>query len=156
MRFIIVIFVLVLESQEQVLANLANFAYDPLNYKFLREAKVIDLFVGGLRSRNPYFVQFGLKGICNLANDPLNQDSISKLNGLVLLIFFSSSLHSSGKNNIHLKYLIYFCRLNLFILSEIRDPTLIASVQEIHNSSQDSYIKNLAQIFLEKVAEHLS
>ena len=126
-----------------MLANLANFAYDPLNYKFLREAKVIDLFVGGLRSRNPYFVQFGLKGICNLANDPLNQDSISKLNGLVLikdliksdnsaivkdaltiLIFFSSSLHSSGKNNIHLKYVIYFCTLNLFILSEIRDSSV--------------------------------
>lgn len=104
-----------------MLANLANFAYDPLNYKFLREAKVIDLFVGGLRSRNPYFVQFGLKGICNLANDPLNQDSISKLNGLALikdliksensaiakdaltiLIFFSSSLHSLGKINIYI------------------------------------------------------
>ena len=32
--------------KRQVLANLANFSYDPINYQFLRRLKVIDLFLG--------------------------------------------------------------------------------------------------------------
>ena len=69
---------LLLESQEQVLANLANFAYDPLNYQYLRELKVIELFTNALSSRNPYFVLYSLKGISNLVNDPLNLEIILK------------------------------------------------------------------------------
>lgn len=33
-------------SKEQILANLANFAYDPINYGYLRQLNVIDLFIG--------------------------------------------------------------------------------------------------------------
>lgn len=73
---------LILESQEQVLANLANFAYDPLNYSYLREVKVVELFINSLQSRNPYFVEYSIKGICNLCNDPLNQQIIFQNNGL--------------------------------------------------------------------------
>ena len=57
---------------------MANFAYDPLNYQYLRDSKVVELFVNGLSSRNPFFVLYSLKGICNLANDPLNVDIIFK------------------------------------------------------------------------------
>lgn len=70
------------ESQEQVLANLANFAYDPLNYHYIRELRVIDLFVKSLESRNPYFVQYSLKGLCNCVNDPLNQHIIYEKGGI--------------------------------------------------------------------------
>lgn len=34
------------EAQQQVLANLANFAYDPVNYDWLWEVNVVDLFLG--------------------------------------------------------------------------------------------------------------
>lgn len=105
-----------LESQEQVLANLANFAYDPLNYHYLREAKAVELFTSNLESRNPYFVQFSLKGICNLCNDQLNQliivrslDKVTNLvrsgnpdivkDALTILIFLSSSEYLKGKLN---------------------------------------------------------
>jgi KaiC/GvpD/RAD55 family RecA-like ATPase len=54
------------EAKEQVLANLANFAYDPINYEFLRKLKVIDLFLDQLSEENANFVQFGLGGLCNL------------------------------------------------------------------------------------------
>ena len=33
-------------AKEEVLANLGNFAYDPINYGFLRTLNVIDLFLG--------------------------------------------------------------------------------------------------------------
>ena len=35
-----------LESKLQILANLANFAYDPINYEYLRILNVIELFIG--------------------------------------------------------------------------------------------------------------
>ena len=71
-----------LESQEQVLANLANFSYDPLNYHYLRELKVIDIFISGLTSRNQFFNLYCIKGICNLSNDPLNQEIIVRSGGI--------------------------------------------------------------------------
>jgi KaiC/GvpD/RAD55 family RecA-like ATPase len=55
------------EAKEQVLANLANFAYDPINYEFLRKLNVIDLFLDQLSEENTHFVQFGLGGLCNLS-----------------------------------------------------------------------------------------
>lgn len=33
------------EAKQQVLANLANFAYDPINYEHLWQANAIDLFI---------------------------------------------------------------------------------------------------------------
>jgi hypothetical protein len=35
-----------LEAKQQVLANLANFAYDPINYNTLWDLHAIDLFLG--------------------------------------------------------------------------------------------------------------
>jgi KaiC/GvpD/RAD55 family RecA-like ATPase len=55
------------EAKEQVLANLANFAYDPINYEYLRKLNVIDLFLDQLSEENRNIVQFGLGGLCNLA-----------------------------------------------------------------------------------------
>ena len=34
------------DAREQVLGNLANFAYDPINYEYMRQLNVIDLFLG--------------------------------------------------------------------------------------------------------------
>ena len=33
-------------AKEEVLANLANFAYDPVNYEFIRTLNVVGLFLG--------------------------------------------------------------------------------------------------------------
>jgi len=55
-----------LDAQEQVLANLANFAYDPVNYGYMRQLKVIDIFLNALSQSNPKLVRFGIGGLCNL------------------------------------------------------------------------------------------
>ena len=34
------------EAKQQVLANLANFAYDPINYEHFRQLNILDLFLG--------------------------------------------------------------------------------------------------------------
>lgn len=48
------------EAKEQVLANLANFAYDPKNMEHLRELQVTDLFLDMLTEENVNFVEFGM------------------------------------------------------------------------------------------------
>ena len=38
------------ENKLQVLANLANFAYDPINYDYFRQLNILDLFLGEKKS----------------------------------------------------------------------------------------------------------
>ena len=54
-------------DKRQVLANLANFAYDPMNYEYLRKLHVLDLFVDMLTEPDPVSVEFGSGGIVNAA-----------------------------------------------------------------------------------------
>lgn len=49
-----------LEAKEQILANLANFAYDPRNMKSLRMLQVTELFLDMLTEENDNFVEFGI------------------------------------------------------------------------------------------------
>ena len=48
------------EAKEQVLANLANFAYDPNNLEHLKQLQVTDLFLDMLTEENHNFVEFGM------------------------------------------------------------------------------------------------
>ena len=64
------------DAKEQVLANLANFAYDPFNYGYLRDLHVLDLFVDCLESDEDIdgnIVQFGIGGLCNAVADYENR-----------------------------------------------------------------------------------
>ncbi|XP_055547668.1 LOW QUALITY PROTEIN: uncharacterized protein LOC129731587 [Wyeomyia smithii] len=59
-----------LEAQQQVTANLANFAYDPINWNFLKQAKAHELFVEILtHSIDPLLLLHAAAGICNLCLD---------------------------------------------------------------------------------------
>ena len=57
---------LFLGAKEQVLANLANFAYDPVNYDYLWRLKVLDLFLNALEDNNKKIVSYAIGGICNI------------------------------------------------------------------------------------------
>ena len=63
-----------LEYKLQIIANLANFGYDPINYQFFRTLNVIDLFLDVLaeedqdkedKEYNDTIMQFAIGGICN-------------------------------------------------------------------------------------------
>ncbi|CAB0008482.1 unnamed protein product [Nesidiocoris tenuis] len=54
------------EAKRQVLANLANFAYDPINYEWLRNLDVVQLFLEELASADEKIVEFAIGGLCNL------------------------------------------------------------------------------------------
>ncbi|RZC14248.1 follicle cell protein 3C-1 [Asbolus verrucosus] len=68
------------EAKRQVLANLANFAYDPINFEFLKQLHAIDLFLDQLTCDNEDLLHFGLCGLCNISPDPESKDYIIKLN----------------------------------------------------------------------------
>ncbi|XP_060250997.1 armadillo repeat-containing protein 7 isoform X2 [Ovis aries] len=51
------------DAKEQVLANLANFAYDPGNYQYLRQLQVLDLFLDSLSEENETLVEFAIEHI---------------------------------------------------------------------------------------------
>jgi hypothetical protein len=40
------VFILFSEYKQQIVANLGNFAYDPINYEFIRRLNILDLFLG--------------------------------------------------------------------------------------------------------------
>lgn len=59
-----------MECKEQVLANLANFAYDPYNYQFFQEIGIIPIFLAELTvDRNEKLTEFAMSGICNCSVD---------------------------------------------------------------------------------------
>lgn len=55
------------EARCQVLANLANFAYDPINYPWVRQLGVIDVFLTQVSEGSPDLCHFAIAGLCNLA-----------------------------------------------------------------------------------------
>ncbi|NP_001279709.1 armadillo repeat-containing protein 7 [Callorhinchus milii] len=81
------------DSKEQILANLANFAYDPANYQYLRQLQVIDLFLDMLTEENETFIEFGIGGLCNLCLDKENKEYILQNNGVQAVMNCLSSSH---------------------------------------------------------------
>lgn len=67
-RHVYIIIFLFVDSKRQVLANLANFAYDPINYPHIRSQGVIDLFIDQLVSDDNKLITFAAAGLCNLVN----------------------------------------------------------------------------------------
>ncbi|XP_017111284.1 uncharacterized protein LOC108135171 [Drosophila elegans] len=57
------------EAQEQVTANLANFAYDPINWPHLLEADALDVFIASLESQNQRLKLHGIAALCNICLD---------------------------------------------------------------------------------------
>ncbi|CBK20458.2 uncharacterized protein [Blastocystis hominis] len=53
------------EARRQIIANLANFAYDPYNYAIMSELNILDLFLDGLEEEDELIVEFAIGGICN-------------------------------------------------------------------------------------------
>lgn len=54
-----------LEGKKQVIANLANFAYDPINYEHMYKLNVLDLFLDSLTESDPKLIEFAIGGLCN-------------------------------------------------------------------------------------------
>ncbi|KRX70222.1 DNA damage-binding protein 1 [Trichinella sp. T6] len=59
------------DAKRQIVANLANFAYDPVNHEFLTTLRVHILFSDCLNEADPSMVEFALGGLCNMIQQPI-------------------------------------------------------------------------------------
>lgn len=46
---------------------MANFAYDPINYTFIKQLKIVDIFIDVLASNDEDFVEYAIAGLTNLS-----------------------------------------------------------------------------------------
>ncbi|XP_036145532.1 uncharacterized protein LOC105831343 [Monomorium pharaonis] len=134
------------EAQEQVLANLANFAYDPVNYGYIRQLKIIDIFLNALSETNPKLILFGIDGLCNLCLDAINKLYILRNRGVELV---SSLLISEDENVLLAVITTLMFLVTPESVDEITSPKIIKRMLELSDTSyEDTRVKNMAILFL--------
>jgi len=130
-----------IEKQEQVLANLANFAYDPLNFGFLKAAEAVKLFLEVLDHVNPKLVTYGITGITNICLDPEVKEQL-----LGHLGRFQKLVQDTSCDNIRSNILA--------ILIFLATPTVPSEIKAFDLSSlKDSdnpILRNLLTVFQQK------
>ncbi|KAI4370625.1 hypothetical protein MLD38_018957 [Melastoma candidum] len=139
------------EVKEKIAANLANFAYDPYNFIFLRQLNVLELFLDCLTEPNEKLKEFGAGGICNASVDPANTAMIARCGGIPLII---ECLQSPVRNivNYALGSLYYLC--NPSNKEEILKQEVIDLIKAYAAAEATSVtFSNLAKAFLEKHVE---
>ncbi|KAL0925035.1 hypothetical protein M5K25_003341 [Dendrobium thyrsiflorum] len=128
------------ESKEKVVAHLANFAYDPYNYNFLRQLNVLELFLDCITEENERLIEFGVGGICN--------SCVVQCDGIPLVI---QCLSSPVRNTVNyaLGALYYLC--NSQTKEEILKPEVVEVIRKYAAAEAVSVgFSNLANAFLEK------
>ncbi|PON84361.1 Beta-catenin [Trema orientale] len=136
------------ESKERVVANLANFAYDPYNYAFLRQLNVLELLLDCITEPNEKLVEFGIGGVCNSCADPANAAIIAQCGGIPLVI---QCLSSPVRNTVNsaLGALYYLC--NKSNRDEILKPEVVDLINRYAAVEATSIsFSNLAKAFLDK------
>ncbi|KAK1881617.1 Armadillo repeat-containing protein 7 [Dissostichus eleginoides] len=133
------------EAKEQVLANLANFAYDPNNMENLRELQVPDLFLDMLTEENANFVEFGMGGLCNLSMDPECRDVILQGNGISLV----TNCLSNQREETVLSAITTLMNLTTpSSRAEITDPAILQCMLRF-SLSESPRLRSLAAVFLQ-------
>ncbi|KAL2629335.1 hypothetical protein R1flu_014021 [Riccia fluitans] len=105
---------------------MANFGYDPLNYEYLRQLPVQDLFLDCLTEPNEKLVKFAVGGISNCCPDPANAAVSVSSGGIPLLI---SCLSSPVENTVlsTVTNLYYLCTPST--RKEILIPQVIEAIR---------------------------
>ncbi|MED6261051.1 hypothetical protein ATANTOWER_000214 [Ataeniobius toweri] len=133
------------EAKEQVLANLANFAYDPKNMGYLQELQVPDLFLDMLAEENQNFVEFGMGGLCNLSMDPECRDVILQSGGISLV----TNCLSNGREETVLSTITTLMNLATpTTRSKISEPGILQCMLRF-SLAESPRLRNLAAVFLQ-------
>ncbi|XP_019852626.1 PREDICTED: armadillo repeat-containing protein 7-like isoform X2 [Amphimedon queenslandica] len=133
----------------QVLANLANFAYDPVNYDYFRELNILDLFLDVVaESTDEKMIEFAMGGICNCCLDETNQNFFLESDCLDIAI---KCLKCTNEETVlsaitTLLYLITPVSRKVIVNRQVCD--LMKQFQK----SSNKRLSNLATIFLQDYA----
>eukprot|EP00897_Mesotaenium_endlicherianum_P010796 jgi/Mesen1/9745/ME000695S09055 len=136
------------EAKEQVVANLANFAYDPVNYEHLRKLHAVDLFLDCLTEPSERLVEFGMGGICNCCPDPKNAAVIIESDGIPLII---GCLSSPVENTVLSAMAALYFLCAPATKKQILSPAVVALMEQYAAASAVNVrFSNTAQAFLDK------
>ncbi|CAH3037102.1 unnamed protein product [Porites lobata] len=132
-------------AKEEILANLANFAYDPINYDHFRKLKVVDLFMDMLTEGNEKFVEFGIGGLCNCSLDKENKQHIIDNGGISLVV---NCMSSSNEETV-----LSAITTLMFLTTPQTQPEItseaIVDCMERFSASSNARLSNLAKVFLQ-------
>ncbi|KAH6592205.1 hypothetical protein BASA50_008196 [Batrachochytrium salamandrivorans] len=75
-------------QRHEALTRLSNFAYDPINYDFLWDLNVADLFLDAIHvdAADPLAREYAMGGLCNFCLDPRVQAYLLDADGLRIVI----------------------------------------------------------------------
>ncbi|XP_067043084.1 armadillo repeat-containing protein 7-like [Acropora muricata] len=132
-------------AKEEILANLANFAYDPINYDHFRKLNVVDLFMDMLTEENEQFVEFGIGGLCNCSLDKEIKQHIVDNGGLSLVI---NCLSSSNEETVLSAITTLMFLTTPQTQEEISSQEVVECMEKFAASS-NSRLSNLARVFLQ-------
>ncbi|XP_076047859.1 armadillo repeat-containing protein 7-like isoform X2 [Oratosquilla oratoria] len=133
------------ECKEQILANLANFSYDPVNYAWLRQLGVLDLFLDHLSSTSTTLKKFAIAGLCNISLDPSNKSYILSQDGVTHVI---GCLSSEDESTVLSAITTLMYLVTPQSKQDITKPAVIDCMLKFSTSS-NVRLKNLALIFLQ-------
>ncbi|XP_063709999.1 LOW QUALITY PROTEIN: armadillo repeat-containing protein 7 [Culicoides brevitarsis] len=143
-----------IEAKEQVTANLANFAYDPINYEYLKKAEAFELFLELLGNVNPVLVTHGITGLCNFCLDP---EVNTQLKDISKLKYVLDLLKSDVDPNIACNCLTILFYLQFPDLKKILvERNLFHLLQEFKSSSSDARLRNISTILLQDLTKELN
>ena len=137
-----------LEAKQQVIANLANFAYDPINYEYIRALNITDLFLDCLDDNDTQIVEYAIGGVCNLCLDKKHKNHIIKNNGIPSVI---RCLTSSNEETVLSAITALMFLLTPESKADITSVPVIDAMLHFANS-KNPRLKNLAVVFLEDYA----
>lgn len=141
-----------LEAKEQVTANLTNFAYDPINWRYLKEAGALDVFEDCVKSPNEQLQLHAIAGYCNICLDHVAFKFITNIDAFAQI---SRLLHATEATDIQLNCIALLYQLlsaDSCIQEQkslIATPCLLKKITQLRNESTDLRVKNIATLFCE-------
>ncbi|KAI8055790.1 hypothetical protein BDF22DRAFT_774043 [Syncephalis plumigaleata] len=142
------------EAKRQILANLANFAYDPNNYKWLRALNITELFLDAIATEKTEdmaddFISFGIGGLCNLTIDMDYTTDLLKNEEALQLVY--NCLASTQSSTICSALTTLYQLVIVVVLTDTTTTAMLANIYKcIHIQldmlihSTDKCISNLA------------
>ncbi|ORZ00658.1 hypothetical protein BCR43DRAFT_521649 [Syncephalastrum racemosum] len=140
-----------LEAKQQVLANLANFAYDPSNYAFLWDVYAIDLFLEAIQGEDQLLKEFGLGGVANICTDSQHRDYVlSKPSSLRAITACVSSNHTECSiNAMTTLLLLLISATDLSTRKHLLTIDLERRLRQVlANPTLDIRVRTMAQLFI--------
>jgi hypothetical protein len=139
------------EHKLQLLANFANFSYDPINYNYFRQLNIIDLFIDCLQMHtDDDFVHYALAGLCNLSADKINSQLMISKNPTIFICLIKY-LYSNRLDIVvnAMVTLMFLCDHNEQIKNELKQRNEIRQCLEKYSQSKDVRLSNMGKLFLQ-------